>query len=58
MIADCPKCGAECSVDYILARRDLCDCAECGTMFEVNGDADWAGDHWQDLSTPGKEVER
>ena len=68
MMADCPKCGAHGSVDYrdpfdfapfwIDQNPPTCECDECGARFSVDMDADWTGDHYQDCSTPGKEIEK
>lgn len=55
MQADCSKCGAEGSVDYVI-ETDVCSCEECGAMFEVEPDADFDGDHYVDASTPGREI--
>lgn len=44
MQADCPKCGADDSVEYVPTKREevspYCVCTECGAVFNVEADAE------------------
>lgn len=63
MIADCPVCDEERSVEYDLHPLDplwgrTCRCSECGARFAVeeDGEARDDGSLW-DCSVPGKRID-
>ena len=53
MNAPCEACGWADTVEY---DGDTCLCDACGARYEIDEDADWTGDHYQDTSGPGKRL--
>lgn len=60
---DCPACGERDAVEEetdglgIYEHATTCKCEECGARFEIDPEADWTGDGWQDTSSVGNRIE-
>ncbi|MCP3980802.1 MAG: hypothetical protein GY716_15990 [bacterium] len=68
MIENCPACLTGDSVEYrvppkghpfydsLYPEATHCRCAYCGARFEIEEDADFDGESYTDMSTPGRRI--